>query len=544
MLQFPLWKRVLILLVALLGIAYALPNVTGPWQPFLGYPTWAPGKPMNLGLDLRGGAHLLVRVRVEDVLVERLNSTNDAIRNALRESRIRASRFETDPETRSVSFVLREVQDEGQIRDIVFRAAPEFTVSVLNDRQFRLEMMEQAALELGENTIQQSLEVVNRRVNALGLTEPTIQRQGADRILIQVPGLDGTSDLKRILNAQARLTFHLADFERLNAALSARRAPPGFRLVPSLDVDSDGNPVQTYLVSRQVVVSGENLTNAQPTFQDGQPVISFTFDTAGAQRFGRATQENVSGYLAIMLDDRIISAPQINSPILGGNGIISGSFTLDSARELSLQLRGGALPAQMETIEERSVGPGLGQDSINAGSLASIIALGLVIVYMTISYGRFGVYANIALLLNLVLILGTLSALSATLTLPGIAGIVLTVGMAVDANVLIFERIREEARAGRPVMNAVDAGYSRALTTIIDANLTTFIAAVLLFAFGSGPIRGFSITLAIGLVTSMFTAIMVTRFFVVTHIRRNKLEALPIAGKAKVGGSSNAAGEA
>ena len=538
MLQFPVWKKTMIALIALLGILYATPNVTGPWEPWDDYPTWAPGKPLSLGLDLRGGAHLLVRVRTEQVIAERLESTAEALRVELRDARVRATGFTQNTESRSISFVIREAENADTARAAIREAAFEFEIELIGDTRFRLTMPDVVVQETDQRTMSQSLEVVTRRVNLLGLTEPTIQRQGIDRILIQVPGIDDTRELINILNAQARLSFHLVDQERMSAALQTGRAPPGSMLMDSEQVNAEGEPTQRWLVTRRAYVSGENLDNAQATFQEGQPVVSFNFDSVGAQRFGAVTQENTGGQLAILLDNKVISAPTIRVPIIDGNGIITGGFTIQTANQLALLLRAGALPAQMDIIEERTVGPGLGQDSIDAGSLASMIGLIAVIFYMAISYGRFGIYADIALLLNLIMLMGTLSALGATLTLPGIAGIVLTVGMAVDANVLIFERIREEAGQGRTPMNAVDAGYKRALTTIIDANLTTLIAAVLLFAFGSGPIRGFAVTLAIGLVTSMFTAIMVTRFFVVSYLRAKRPDILPIAAAAATSAKS------
>lgn len=532
MLQFPAWKKGLIAVIALLGVLYAAPNVTGPWSPWEDYPTWAPGKSLSLGLDLRGGAHLLVQVRTDDVIHERLNSTADALRVLLREKRVRASSFNVDNSGLSVSFTIRDAADGDATPEAIDDAAPGYDVVRTGDTRFSLVLPETEVLAINQRTMAQSLEVVTRRVNALGLTEPTIQRQGLDRILIQVPGLADTNELKSILNAQARLTFHLVDFEQQAQAIQSGRAPSGYQLMPSIEESASGEPLRQYLVSRQAFVSGENLTNAQATFQDGRPVVSFTFDSIGAQRFGRVTQENVGGFLAAVLDGKVVSAPRIQSPILGGSGIITGNFSLEEAQETSLLLRAGALPAQMDTIEERTVGPGLGQDSIEAGELASVVGFVLVVVFMFVTYGRFGVFANIALVLNLIMIIGVLSALSATLTLPGIAGIALTVGMAVDANVLIFERIREEAANGRGVLNSIEAGFERAFVTIVDSNLTTLIAAVLLFAFGSGPIRGFAITLAIGIVTSMFTAIMVTRYLIVRYARAKKPTTLPIAAKA------------
>jgi preprotein translocase subunit SecD len=540
MLQFPPWKKILIALVALLGVLYALPNVIGPFQLWAGYPTWAPGKPMSLGLDLRGGAHLLVQVRIGDVVAERLESGADGIRFELRDQRVRASGFDVSAERRTISFAIRNADEAEAAREAIAEAVPEYEVEEPAPGRFRLTMTEDQVEEIRQQTMAQSLEVVTRRVNALGLTEPTIQRQGDDRIVIQVPGLEDTAQLKEILNAQARLTFHLVDRERMSQAMQSGRAPPGTLLLPSAETGPDGEPRTMYLVTRQAFVTGENLINAQPTFQDGQPVVSFTFDSVGAQKFGRVTQENVGELLAAVLDGEVVSAPRIRTAILGGSGVITGSFTLQEAQELSLLLRAGALPAQMDTIEERTVGPGLGQDSIEAGSLACIVGFIAVVIYMFLSYGRFGIYADIALILNLIMIIGVLSALGATLTLPGIAGIVLTVGMAVDANVLIFERIREEAGNGRTVLNSVDAGYQRALTTIIDANLTTLIAAVLLFAFGAGPIKGFAITLAIGLVTSMFTAIMITRLLVVMYVRGKRPSVLPIAAGGPAAAASGA----
>ncbi|MDE0406913.1 MAG: protein translocase subunit SecD, partial [Alphaproteobacteria bacterium] len=335
-------------------------------------------------------------------------------------------------------------------------------------------------------------------------------------------GVDDPDTIKDLLTQTAKLTFHLLD--QRNADPTAA-APPGARWHKGTDPLGQ---VTDYLVEKRVRVSGERLVDAQQTFQDGQPVVSFRFDSVGARQFGRTTGEHVGRPLAILLDNEVISAPRINEPILGGSGIISGSFSLTEAQNLALLLRAGALPAPLVYLEERTVGPGLGQDSIDAGKAASIIGMVAVLVFMVVVYGLFGLMANVALVFNMALIFGALSLLQATLTLPGIAGIVLTIGMAVDANVLIFERIREEARVGRGVIGAIDAGYDRALKTIIDANLTTLIAAALLFWFGSGPVKGFAVTLAIGIMTSMFTAIWVTRLMVVLWVRRRRPQMLPI----------------
>jgi preprotein translocase subunit SecD len=376
--------------------------------------------------------------------------------------------------------------------------------------------------------ILQAMEVVGGRINATGLVEASVQRQGEDRILVQVPGIDDTSRLKIILGQTAKMTFHLMDpdFQTLDPK---RRVRPGVMVLAERREPGDISPPIYYLVKKRVEVSGENLVDAQPTVdQNNRPVVSFRFDPIGARRFGNVTRRNVKKPFAIVLDNEVISAPVIQEPILGGSGQISGNFTAQSAGDLALLLRSGALPIPLTIVEERTVGASLGADSIQAGKIASMFGLIAVIIFMWMAYGYFGLMANVALTLNLVLLAAALSILQATLTLPGIAGVVLTIGMAVDANVLVFERIREEQRAGRTPLSAVDAGYKRALSTIIDANLTTFIAALLLYMFGSGPVRGFAITLAIGLMTSMFSAIMVTRMMVVSWLLRKRPQTLPL----------------
>jgi len=392
-----------------------------------------------------------------------------------------------------------------------------------------MEMTERAIRDRKTSAVQQSIEIVRRRVDETGTREPTIQRQGDDRILVQLPGIDDPERIKRLLGKTAKMSFHLVDQRNSVEAAMAGRIPPGSRLMPSDEASANGQP-QMYLIKKRVMVSGDTLVDSQPSYDSrtNEPVVTFRFDSAGAKRFGRATSKNVGKLFAIILDGKVISAPVIREPILGGSGQISGSFTVQTAQDLALLLRAGALPAPLTILEERSVGPGLGADSIAAGKVASIIGIIAVVIFMGAAYGLFGVMADVALMMNMFLILAALSFLQATLTLPGIAGIVLTIGMAVDANVLVFERIREEVRAGRTPISAVDAGYSRAFTTIIDANLTTLIAAVLLYVFGSGPVRGFAVTLSIGIVTSMFTAIMLTRLLVVTWLRRKRPEKLPL----------------
>lgn len=375
------------------------------------------------------------------------------------------------------------------------------------------------------SVVQQSIEIVRRRIDETGTREPSIQRQGENRIVVQLPGVDDPERVKDLLGQTARMSFHLVDED---VVPGVDPIPPGSRLLPSREIGPAGQPYE-FVIRNRVMVSGDNLVDAQATFQDGQPVVSFRFDSVGAQRFGDATRNNVGRLFAIVLDDEVISAPVIREPILGGRGVISGSFTTQEAQDLALLLRAGALPAELVILEERSIGPGLGADSIAAGQFASILGAVLVVVFMVAVYGLFGTMASAALIINIILLLASLTILQATLTLPGIAGIVLTIGMAVDANVLIFERIREEVRAGRGPVSAIDYGYREAMSAIIDANVTTLIAALLLYQFGTGPIRGFAVTLSIGLVTSMFTAIMVTRLFMVSWLRAGRTKkALPI----------------
>lgn len=520
MLEFPTWKRILVLGICLLGVLYAAPNfMPAGWMQ--GLPEWAPGKRVNLGLDLQGGAHLLMEVDTKDYLKEVMeNNYGTAARQAMRQAGTRGT-VKLVGDALDVQVLDRSKAEE--VRSTLRLENPELSVDDEGDGLMRLELTEEGLRDRISTLVQQSISVIRRRVDEMGTTEPLIQRQGEDRILIQVPGLSDTERLKEIIGKTAKMTFHMVDMD----CNPQGRIPLTAKLVPSDEIGPDGQPFM-YCIEKRVRLTGENLVDAQPTFQDGQPVVSFRFDTRGARVFGEITSRNVGRLFAIVLDGKVITAPRIESPILGGSGIIRGNFTVQSARDLSILLRAGALPATMNYLEERSVGPGLGQDSIDAGRLASMVGLLLIIVYMFLAYGLFGLMANVALLFNITLILGLLSVLQATLTLPGIAGIALTMGMAVDANVLIFERMREEVRSGRSPLNAVDAGYRRALTTIIDSNITTLIAAVLLFAFGSGPIKGFGVTLSIGILTSMFTAIMVTRFLVVVWLRARRPQALPI----------------
>ncbi len=535
MVYFAKWKIILVVAICALGLAFAAPNFVDD-RTAAAMPDWLPHKQVSLGLDLQGGSHLLLRVESDAVIAEQLESVMDGIRIELRRERIRYRDLDVLPgasgdEGHGVGVTIVRPEDFETARERLRDVAIDARISSDEDTgRIELIFSEDSIAERRRGALSQSIEIVRRRIDETGVREPTIQAQGTERVLVQLPGVDDPERIKQLLGQTAKMTFHLVDTENSVSQALAGRTPPGSRLMPSAtERNADGSPVM-YLIEKRVMVSGENLVDAQPTFDQrtSQPVVSFRFDSRGGKRFGDVTSENVGRPFAIVLDGAVISAPIIREAILGGSGQISGNFTIQSAQDLALLLRAGALPAPLTILEERTVGPGLGADSIAAGKVASIIGLIGVIVFMALAYRRFGLMADVALAMNIFLILAALSVLQATLTLPGIAGIVLTIGMAVDANVLVFERIREEVRAGRTPISAVDAGYSRAFQTIIDANVTTLIAAVLLYVFGSGPVRGFAVTLAIGIVTSMFTAIMLTRLLVVTWLRAKKPDELKV----------------
>jgi protein-export membrane protein SecD len=535
MLHFEKWKVAVIAVVCVLGLVYAVPNLLSE-DDRKTIPGWLPNQSVNLGLDLRGGSHLLMEVDTETVINDRLNDIVESIRNELREIKPRVKRSGFRINDLTVSFevrdparmdqvlgIVRDVASSGSPGGFVGTGGPEVDVSTDGNR-IQATLTEQGVTSRLTAVVQQSVEIIRSRVDETGVSEPTIQQQGADRILVQVPGIE-SDELIRLVGTVAKMTFHLVD---MTADPFADRIPPGSMRLFEPPETEGGEPVP-YILRKKVEVSGEHLVDAQPTFDQGQPVVSFRFDSVGAKQFGKVTTENVDRLFAIVLDDEIISAPRINSPIIQGSGIITGGFSPKSANDLALLLRAGALPAPLTIVEQRSVGPDLGKDSIEAGKIASVLGFGLVIIFMFVSYGpMFGLAANTALVTNLVLILGALSSLQATLTLPGIAGIVLTIGMAVDANVLIFERIREELRNGRSPLNAVEAGYKRAFTTIVDANVTTGFAAAILFAMGSGPVKGFAVTLGLGIISSMFTAILLSRLIVATWLHRTRPATLTV----------------
>ena len=513
MLQFESWKKLLVLFVVALGIVYALPNLLPSGEE--SDSGLLPGQKINLGLDLQGGSHLLMLVDMEVVETERLNSLGETIRQEFRTEKIRFSDLKV--ENRSVSVSVRKADDVGAAEQI-FDELGRGLITTNDGQSYQISFDEAGLIELRNQTVEQSMEIIRRRIDPDGTKEPIIQRQGKDRVLVQLPGVDDPETIKRLLGRTAKLTFQLVDTSLTGAeAITRGRVPPGSVLLPG-----DGENSQSYVVEKRVMVSGEMLDGATASFdQNNRPSVSFTLNATGAKKFGRVTGSNIGRPFAIVLDGKVVSAPTIQSQIFG-SGQITGQFSVAETNELALILRAGALPAPLIVMEERSIGPGLGADSVAAGEIAAVIALLLVAIYMVLSYGLFGALADIALVANIVLIIAALSALQATLTLPGIAGIVLTMGMAVDANVLIFERIREEIARGRSVLAAIDGGYKRAISTILDSNLTTLFAALFLYIFGSGPIKGFAVTLAIGIVTSLFTAVMVTRLLIILWAERKR----------------------
>ena len=512
MLQFEAWKKTLVIIVAALGMIYAAPNLLPGDREGGGI---LPGQKINLGLDLQGGSHLLLRVDMDVVVIERLESIAETIRQEFRSNKIRFSGL--DVRNNEVRVRLRNADDAAAAQNVFREFGADFN-TVSDGPAYSISFTEAGQAAMQTATLEQSMEIIRRRIDPDGTKEPVIQQQGAERILVQLPGVDDPEEIKRLLGRTAKLTFQLVDTSITPAEARDRgRVPPGSVLLPS-----DQDDGQFFVVEKRVMVSGESLETASATFdQNNRPSVSFSLNAAGAKKFGRVTGTNIGRPFAIVLDGKVVSAPTIQGQIFG-SGQITGTFTVAETNELALILRAGALPAPLIVMEERSIGPGLGADSVAAGQIAAIVGLILVIIYMVLSYGLFGLLADIALAVNVVLILGALSAIQATLTLPGIAGIVLTMGMAVDANVLVFERIREELRRGRNVMAAIEGGYRRAISTIIDANLTTLFAALFLYIFGSGPIKGFAVTLAIGIATSLFTAVMVTRMLIVIWLERKR----------------------
>jgi preprotein translocase subunit SecD len=533
MLYFTRWKALAIILTAVFVCLCAVPNFF-PEAKVKTWPLWAQ-RHIVLGLDLQGGSYLLLEVDSNYVKKEKLDQVRDDVRRVLREARIpytglaaRADNAEVritrDTDLPQALTKLRELsQPLGGLLGSSGQRSLE--VSDAGGGLIRLTVPQAAITERIRQTIEQSIQIVERRVNQLGTVEPVIQRQGTDRILVQVPGLQDPTRLKDLLGKTAKMEFRMVDSTVPPDQAQAGRVPADSEVLMS-----STSPKIPYVIKKQVLVSGGDLTDAQPGFDQrtNEPIVSFRFNTSGSRKFAVATTENVGQPFAIVLDNEVISAPVIREPINGGSGQISGSFTVQAANDLAILLRAGALPAPLTVIEERTVGPGLGQDSIEKGELAAYVGSIMVIVFMLVTYRLFGVFANIAVAINVAMIFGLLSLLNATLTLPGIAGIVLTVGIAVDSNVLIYERIREELRGGRTAISAIDAGFRRALSTILDSNITTFIAAAVLFYIGTGPVRGFAVTLGIGIITTVFTAFTLTSLIVAGWVRWKRPKTVPI----------------
>ena len=543
MLQIEGWKRVLIWATCAIGLLFALPNgfyskvetyndAKDAGTEAMGWPSFLPSGLVNLGLDLRGGAHLLGEVKLAEVYTTRLEGFWPEVRNVLREERstVGAIRQQDGGEgelrvrignPEAIDHAMKIVRTLARpVSSLSGGLTDDIVVSSVGDNLI-VTLSEAEKLATDDRTMAQSLEIIRRRVDEAGTREPTIQRQGTDRVLIQVPGLGSAQELKDLIGTPALLTFQTVVGQTSN---SSGTAGIGNELVQSAE-----NETLYYVLERAPVVTGEDLTDAQPSFdQNGQPAVNFRFNTSGARKFGQYTTDHIGEPFAIVLDNQVISAPTIQSAITGGSGIITGNFDVTESTRLSTLLRAGSLPASLEFLEERTVGPELGQDSIDAGKIACMVGFAAVLIFMAMSYGTFGIFANIALIINVGLIFGLLSMIGATLTLPGIAGIVLTIGMAVDANVLIFERIREELKTAKGPSRAIELGYEKALSAIIDANITTFLTAAILFFMGAGPVKGFAITLGLGIITSVFTAIFVTRIMVVIWFEWRKPKTLEV----------------
>jgi preprotein translocase subunit SecD len=530
MLSFPRWRVFLCLAAILLGLVYTLPNVL-PNAVLSRIPSWAPHQRLNLGLDLRGGSYLLLEVDTNALKVERLNNLAEDARSTLRSESIAFSGLGV------VNGQVRvRIDDPGQLQAaqtaLQKLGAPmptggrDVSVTTGPNQTLTLALSNQALVADGVKAVDQSIEIVRRRIDALGTSEPNIVRQGMNRIVVEAPGQSDPERLKAVIGQTAKLTFQMVDDSVPVTDAVAGRVPPDSEIL----ADTEGPQPIPILVKKRALVTGEMLTSAQQSFdQYNRPAISFRFNGAGAQRFAEATSQNVGKRFAIVLDNKVLSAPNILEPITGGSGEITGNFTVDTAGNLALMLRSGALPAPLNIIEQRTVGAELGADSVRAGALAGVIAIVLIAAFMTLAYGGvFGGISVFGLLANMVMILGAMSMIGASLTLPGIAGLILTIAMAVDANVLIYERIRDEERAGRKPALAIDTGFSRATVSILDANITTLIAALILFQFGAGPVRGFAWTLSIGVLTSVFAALFITRMMVVWWYRSIRIKRLPI----------------
>jgi protein-export membrane protein SecD len=525
MMYFSRLKTAVILGLCLLGLLLCIPNlVPAP-------ASWVPWRTVHLGLDLRGGSYLLMEVDMQAVVKERLDGLLDGVRQALRPGSIFYQTLEAQPAQNRILLRLRDPAQAdaamAALKPLISpdnqTGAPDLDLAHNPDGSITMTLSPVALTARATGAVQQSIEIIRRRIDETGVVDPQITQEGSSRIVVQLPGIGDPDRIKQLIGKTAHMTFRLVDDAA--SPLAVGPPPPGDDYLPMQD-----NPAQKIAVRKRVDVDGADLTDARAGSnpQDGQWVVNFTFNSVGARRFSDITRANVNRRFAIVLDDKVISAPVIREPITGGRGQISGNFTAASANDLAVLLRAGALPAPLTVIEERSVGPELGADSIRAGAISLGVGFALVIVFMAVFYGLFGWFANLCLVVNLVLLLAIMSLLQATLTLPGMAGILLTLGMAVDANILINERIREEQRNGRPPLSALEHGFTRAYSTIFDSNATTFLAHVMLFVFGSGPVRGFAVTITVGIITSLFTAWMLTRLLVSRWYIATRPKLLPV----------------
>lgn len=506
MFSFSKWKISAVFLVCIVLGVFALPNFTS-----IGSLPYFPTKQVSYGLDLKGGSQLLLRVDFKYYIKEQLSLTLDAIRKNLRKSGIAYQNLRSD-ESR-ITFTLKNIDDKEKAQKEIKKSNQDLDIKLTENGEFIISYSEDKLEKLQESIIEQTREIVRHRVDETGTLEPSITRHGNLGILLQVPGLQDPEQLKRLLGKTAQLTFHFIETEYHENIIEARALPTDTKMLKG---ESGG----WYVVNKKPVLSGNLLTDAElSTANDGQPAVAFKLNALGAKIFSEITKNNTGKRLGIVLDDKVINSPVIQDHIMNGNGIISGNFDVNSANELALLLRAGSLPAPILIMEEKTVGPSLGEDSIRLGKKSAAIGTIVVIVFMIAVYGIYGAFASVALLVNIIFIIAIMTILQLTLTMPGIAGIVLTMGMAVDANVLIFERIREEAKLKSTMAYAISRGFDQAFATIFDSNLTTLIAAFFLYAFGSGIIKGFAVTLTIGILSSMFTAITLTKLLIFTWLK-------------------------
>ena len=521
MVQFKKWQLYLVILFSFFAILFSLPNFLSK-ETLKKFPTFIPSDQIVLGLDLQGGSYLLIEVDTESVISENFETFSNGLRLSLRKKRISYSKFNI--KNNNLFFNIKDENKKEELSKILSKYSQDISFEYIDDKLIKIFFNNTKIKNIQDTSVSQSIEVVRRRVDEFGTKEPTILRQGLDRILLELPGISDPERLKKLLGKTAKLTLQIIDEDLSLNDLKSGKVKPGTIIYESdNEFDSAGSPI-LYAVKKRNTISGDLLLNAHPTLDRGSPVVSFEFNNKGGRKFGKITTENIGKRLAIVLDKKIISSPNIREPITGGKGIITGQFTFQEVTDLAMLLRAGALPAPLNIIEERTVGPSLGADSIKSGKFASILGFVLIIIFMFLVYGVFGIFANIALFFNLLILLAILTSINATLTLPGIAGIVLSIGMAVDANVLIFERIKEEIKHNLSPIATIDTGYKEAFKTIVDANITTLIAAIMLFGLGSGPVKGFAVTLSIGILTSMFTAIMFTRILILIWLRTKSPE--------------------